>query len=520
VVDDGEVSGEHCVVAWSEDSPTGWVVADLGSLNGTRLNDESIGVEGRIRGVERPLGHGDLVSLASETVVQVSLLTEEEAEEVELAGAPGKMGGALGGKGAAMLRKANQGATMRRREDSSEDEGYAFLERGASRQDLRVTEVRDDAGACSVSAPGLQLVGSLRVRQGLSHARDQRPCEDQVVVCLPASKAGLPGGILAVLDGHFGTRAAIMARHQLAGVAQGFFAQPPGERGYGPALETVFADVDRTICEQCEEGCTATVVPVWAHGGRVHMQVANVGDSLAVFAGFGPEGDLAAGPEPRELTQNHRVDQDAEYDRIAAYNLPPEKLGGYERGHTRLLGFQLARCLGDRMFKQECPAIVSKPSVSEVVEVPSTGGVLIVASDGLWDGITTTEAANMVRQMIAGPRDMVPEKVAEARDKLVEKALENRSKDDISVAVFVLHPHIATTKDTSTNGRVRSVPRDEREGMSESDTDSDRERPRTRSGTLGLQPAPSGLQPMGSQETSLGLNGIKADPKLLESLKL
>lgn len=62
--------------------------------------------------------------------------------------------------------------------------------------------------------------------------------------------------------------------------------------------------------------------------------------------------------------------------------------------------------------------------------------------------------------------------------------------------------------------------RDEREGMSESDTDSDRERPRTRSGTLGLQPAPSGLQPMGSQETSLGLNGIKADPKLLESLKL
>lgn len=54
-------------------------------------------------------------------------------------------------------------------------------------------------------------------------------------------------------------------------------------------------------------------------------------------------------------------------------------------------------------------------SVSEVVEVPSTGGVLIVASDGLWDGITTTEAANMVRQMIAGPRDMVPEKVAEVR---------------------------------------------------------------------------------------------------------
>lgn len=41
----------------------------------------------------------------------------------------------------------------------------------------------------------------------------------------------------------------------------------------------------------------------------------------------------------------------------------------------------------------------------------------------------------------------------------MEKALENRSKDDISVAVFVLHPHIATTKDTSTNGRVRSVPR-------------------------------------------------------------
>lgn len=104
VLDDGEVSSEHLVVWWSEDSETGWFVADLGSLNGTILNDAVISAEGRVRGGDHTLRHGDTLVLASGTVIRVTMLDEETAEDAELHAGGGRPRGGLGGKGAAMLR--------------------------------------------------------------------------------------------------------------------------------------------------------------------------------------------------------------------------------------------------------------------------------------------------------------------------------------------------------------------------------------------------------------------------------
>lgn len=243
---------------------------------------------------------------------------------------------------------------MRKKEGDEKDEGYPFLVKRERRADFGVADIPEDAGARSLAASSIGVMAAMRVRQGVSHARDGRPCEDQALVSVPSS--GPRGLVFTVLDGHFGTRAAMMAKHRLAKVLPGLAAEAPAEDGYGPALASAFKELDALICGQCEEGCTATVVPVWETApGRLAVQSVNVGDSFAVLLPLSP------GSEPRELTGNHRVDQDAEFERIASYNLSAEKLGGYDRGHTRLLGFQLARCLGDAMFKTECPAIVSDP---------------------------------------------------------------------------------------------------------------------------------------------------------------
>src|SRR5580658_6272968 len=49
------VSKEHCII---EQRPEGWVLRDLGSLNGTFVNNE------RVKG-EAPLKHGDEISLGA-----------------------------------------------------------------------------------------------------------------------------------------------------------------------------------------------------------------------------------------------------------------------------------------------------------------------------------------------------------------------------------------------------------------------------------------------------------------------
>jgi hypothetical protein len=59
---DGEVSGQHAAVRWSSVDKC-WKVADLGSLNGTLLNGDPIGVAGRKRGRDYRLSTDDILQV-------------------------------------------------------------------------------------------------------------------------------------------------------------------------------------------------------------------------------------------------------------------------------------------------------------------------------------------------------------------------------------------------------------------------------------------------------------------------
>lgn len=106
------------------------------------------------------------------------------------------------------------------------------------------------------------------------------------------------------------------------------------------------------------------------------MQSANVGDSAAVFchSNQNPATDFV------KMTVDHRISDPGERKRLAAMGI---ELG---KNKTRLYGLNLSRCLGDHFIKTADLGFIAVPSISEVVRLgPEDSGLVVIASDGLWD---------------------------------------------------------------------------------------------------------------------------------------
>ncbi len=151
-----------------------------------------------------------------------------------------------------------------------------------------------------------------------------------------------------------------------------------------------------------------------------------MGDSEAIFV------DPATGAW-RRLTADHKIAANAgERARLRA------KSG--QAAQSRLYGLNLARMLGDRFLKEQDIGFLAEPCVSEALVVaPGAQGVVVAASDGLWDVVGFEKVAAVVGRLAgeAGGAAPAPARVA---DHLMSQAVLQRSKDDISVAVLLLAP--------------------------------------------------------------------------------
>ncbi|KAL0434431.1 UNVERIFIED_CONTAM: protein phosphatase 2C 70 [Sesamum latifolium] len=134
------------------------------------------------------------------------------------------------------------------------------------------------------------------------------------------------------------------------------------------------------------EGCTATVLLVWADGHKnFYAQCANVGDS-ACFMNI--EGKQI------KMTEDHRITSHSERLRIQALGPP------LRDGETRICGINLARMLGDKFLKEQDTRFSSEPYISEVVCIEqSSKGFALLASDGFWDVINIKKAVQLVHQI-------------------------------------------------------------------------------------------------------------------------
>lgn len=181
-------------------------------------------------------------------------------------------------------------------------------------------------------------------------------------------------------------------------------------------------------------GCVACVVLVRER----RLFVANLGDCRAV---------LFAGNTNIDLTQDHRVDEgghEGERQRLNDLGVDVSN-DGYLHGRIAV-----SRALGDwAWFAQEkCQGLISEPDVSEVA-LPDDAEFLLLGCDGIFEKMSSKEAAQIVRRSLRSTRD-----AKAAADALVKNAKKGKSSDNLSavVVVFKLPEPIG-------GGSERSAPR-------------------------------------------------------------
>ncbi|XP_021660566.1 protein phosphatase 2C 70 isoform X2 [Hevea brasiliensis] len=204
----------------------------------------------------------------------------------------------------------------------------------------------------------------------------------------------LPGidqfGVFGICDGHGGVAAANSASKMLPEKVANILSDSlTRERvlsqcDASEVLRVAFSQTEASM-NNYYEGCTATVLLVWANGDEnFFAQCANLGDSACVMNVDGKQ---------IKMTEDHRVTSYSERLRISEIGEP------LKDGETRLCGLNLARMLGDKFLKQQDARFSSEPYISEAVHInQASGAFALLASDGFWDVISVKKAVQLVLQ--------------------------------------------------------------------------------------------------------------------------
>ncbi|CAM8911598.1 unnamed protein product [Rhodiola kirilowii] len=254
--------------------------------------------------------------------------------------------------------------------------------------------------------------------------------EDYFLVKLDCERA--PGdqsssfSVFAIFDGHNGISAAIFAKENLLNNV--ISAIPPGStrdewlQALPRALVAGFVKTDIEFQQKGEtSGTTVTFVVIdgWT------ITVASVGDSRCILDAQGGVVSL--------LTVDHRLEENVEErERVTASGGEVGRLnvyGGNEVGPLRCWpgGLCLSRSIGDTDVGE---FIVPIPHVKQV-KLSSAGGRLIIASDGIWDALSSEQAATVCRRL---PAELAVKLV-------VKEALRSRGlKDDTTCLVVDIMP--------------------------------------------------------------------------------
>ncbi|KAL6560600.1 hypothetical protein OROGR_004159 [Orobanche gracilis] len=242
---------------------------------------------------------------------------------------------------------------------------------------------------------------------------------------VPGNPASL-FSVFAIFDGHNGISAAIFAKENLlnnvlSAIPQGLC----GEEWLQALPRALVAGFVKTDIEFQQRGETSgtTVTFVVIDGWTV--TVASVGDSRCILDTQGGVVSL--------LTVDHRLEENVEErERVTASGGEVGRLnvfGGSEVGPLRCWpgGLCLSRSIGDTDVGE---FIVPIPHVKQV-KLSDAGGRLIIASDGIWDALSSDIAAQSCRGL---PADLAAKLV-------VKEALRSRGlKDDTTCLVVDIIP--------------------------------------------------------------------------------
>ncbi|KAJ0981495.1 hypothetical protein J5N97_009750 [Dioscorea zingiberensis] len=237
--------------------------------------------------------------------------------------------------------------------------------------------------------------------------------------------------IFALFDGHDGSAAAIYSKENLLdnilGAIPSNLSREEWLAALPRALVSGFVKTDKEFLDRAQDsGTTATFVII---DGWV-VTVASVGDSLCILESA--EGSV------HFLSANHRLEvNEDEVKRVIASGVRVRRLntvGGAEVGPLRGWpgGLCLSRTIGDMNASS---VIVPIPHVKQI-KLSNAGGRIIIASDGVWDSLTTEMVLNLSRALPTGI----------AATRIVEEAIHLKGlKDDTTcIVVDILPPEKLT----------------------------------------------------------------------------
>ncbi|XP_020103011.1 probable protein phosphatase 2C 33 [Ananas comosus] len=269
-----------------------------------------------------------------------------------------------------------------------------------------------DPSAAAAAPPPLLPLATLIGRELRGGDRSERPAvryghaafakrgEDYFLVkpdCLRVP--GNPSSsfsVFAIFDGHNGVSAAVFTKehlldHVLSAIPQGI-SREEWLQALPRALVAGFVKTDIDFQRKGEvSGTTATLVVI----DGLTVTVASVGDSRCILD---TQGGLVS-----LLTVDHRLEENVEErERVTASGGEVGRLnlcGGQEVGPLRCWpgGLCLSRSIGDTDVGE---FIVPIPHVKQV-KLSSAGGRLIIASDGIWDALSSETAAKACRGLPA-----------------------------------------------------------------------------------------------------------------------
>ncbi|KAK9139264.1 hypothetical protein Scep_008945 [Stephania cephalantha] len=232
--------------------------------------------------------------------------------------------------------------------------------------------------------------------------------------------------VFAIFDGHNGISAAIFAKenllnHVMSAIPQGIDREE-WLQALPRALVVGFVKTDIEFQQKGEtSGTTATFVII----DGLTVTVASVGDSRCILDTQGGAVSL--------LTVDHRLEENVEErERVTASGGEVGRLNAYGGAGVGPLrcwpgGLCLSRSIGDMDVGEY---IVPIPHVKQV-KLPNSGGRLIIASDGIWDALSSEMAAKSCRGL---PADLAAKLV-------VKEALRSRGlKDDTTCLVVDIIP--------------------------------------------------------------------------------
>lgn len=263
--------------------------------------------------------------------------------------------------------------------------------------------------------------------------------------------------IAGIFDGCGGARAA----HKASTVVSELLTRSP-RFDLVEALRYAEEQVIQTARRQKWPDATTGVVARVEHG---RLEVAWIGDSRCILA----QGNVAV-----PLTRDHNASEKSEEQRVRAAGgrvgrtAAEAKASKTKRVLGKMLGSEIAfktnrnnpkrvypggitltRAIGGLPLKRNKPQLVlAEPEAAPAIELTADHPFLLLASDGLFESLTSQQAVDTVAATLAARRGH-PTVLQDAAQAALVKAQKDGSNDNITVIVVDLAPlHNSTLKST------------------------------------------------------------------------